>query len=139
MKDHLLHGSRKSNHDSLKYYFADASIDYMQFLEECQKSEEEGKVGQARAPAKAKIRAAAPILPPNKDDGLSKQLKYQQLQIDALVGQVKDLVVVVKDTCSSQGWGRMGLPIMEKETQVRESLPKTEVKPTSRARREGYK
>ena len=109
MKDHLFQGSRKSIRDSLKYCFADASIDYMQFLEECQKSEEEGKAGQARAPAKAKVRAAAAAtLPPNKEDGLSKQLKYQQHQIDALVGQVKDLVAVVKATHSSPRVGKSG-------------------------------
>ena len=47
----------------------------MQFLEECRKSEEEGKAGQVRAPVKAKVRAAVATLPP-KEDGLSKQLKY---------------------------------------------------------------
>ena len=72
----------------------------MQFLEECRKSEEEGKAGQARAPVKAKVRAAAATLPP-KEDGLSKQLEYQQHQIDALVGQMKDLVAVVKATHTS--------------------------------------
>ena len=56
LKDHLFHGSRKSIRDSLKYCFADTSVDYMQFLEECRKSEEEGKAGQARAPVKAKVR-----------------------------------------------------------------------------------
>ena len=96
LKDRLFHGSRKSIRDSLKYCFADTSIDYMQFLEECRKSEEEGKAGQARTPVKAKVRAAA-TLPP-KEHGLSKQLKYQQHQIDALVGQMKDLVAVVKAT-----------------------------------------
>ena len=100
MKDCLFHGSQKSIQDSLKYCFADASIDYMQFLKECRKSEEERKAGQARAPAKAKVRAAAATLPPNRNDELSKQLKYHH-QIDALVGQVKDLVAVVKDTRSS--------------------------------------
>ena len=60
LKDCLFHGSRKSIRDSWKYCFADASIDYMQFLEECQKSEEEGK---ARAPVKAKVRAADTTLP----------------------------------------------------------------------------
>ena len=72
----------------------------MHFLEECRKSEEEGKAGQARAHVKAKVKAAA-TLTPNKDDGLSKQLKYQQHEIDALVGQVKDLVAVVKATHTS--------------------------------------
>ena len=101
LKDRLFHGSRKGIRDSLKYCFADASIDYMQFLEECRKSEEEGKAGQARAPVKAKVKAAAATLTPNKDDGLSKQLKYQQHQIDAFEGQVKDLVAVVKATHTS--------------------------------------
>ena len=101
LKDCLSHGSRKGIRDSLKYCFADASIDYMQFLEECRKSEEEGKAGQARAPVKAKVKAAAATLTPNKDDGLSRQLKYQQHQIDALVGQVKDFVAVVKATHTS--------------------------------------
>ena len=100
LKDCLFHGSRKGIRDSLKYCFADASIDYMQFLEECRKSEEEGKAGQTRAPVKAKVKAAA-TLTPNKDDRLSKQLKYQQHQIDALVWQVKDLVAVVKATHTS--------------------------------------
>ena len=35
LKNHLFHGSRKSIRGSLKYCFADASIEYMQFLEEC--------------------------------------------------------------------------------------------------------
>ena len=48
----------------------------MQFLEECRKSEEEGKDGQTRAPAKAEVRSAADTLPPNKEEGLSKQLEY---------------------------------------------------------------
>ena len=79
----------------------------MQFLEECRKSEEEGKAGQARVPVKVKVRAAAATLPPKKD-GLSKQLKYQQHQIDALVGQMKDLVAVVKATHTSPRVGKNG-------------------------------
>ena len=108
LKDHLFHGSRKGIRDSLKYCFADASIDYMQFLEECRKSEEEGKAGQAMAPVKAMVKAAAATLTPNKDEGLSRQLKYQQHQIDALVGQVKDLVAVVKATHTSSRVGKNG-------------------------------
>ena len=108
LKDCLFHGSRKSIRDSLKYCFADASIDYMQFLGECRKSEEEGRAGQARAPVKAKVKAAAATLTPNKDEGLSRQLKYQQHQIDALVGQVKDLVAVVKATHASSRVGKNG-------------------------------
>ena len=126
LKDHLFHGSRKGIRDSLKYCFADASIDYIQFLEECRKSEEEGKAGQARAPVKAKVKAAAATLTPNKDEGLSRQLKYQQHQIDALVGQVKDLVAVVKATHTSRV-GKNG-HTMGRETQPRVIPPRIEAK-----------
>ena len=63
LKDHLFHGSRKNIRNSVKYCFADASMDYMHFLEECRKSEEEGKAGQAKAAPKAK---AAATVPPTK-------------------------------------------------------------------------
>ena len=109
LKDHLFHGSQKNIRDSLKYCFADALVDYMQFLEECRKAEEEGKVGQAKA--KVKVGAAAATLPPTKDDELSRQLKYQH-QIDALVGQVKNLVSVVKATQPSSREARTGPPLM---------------------------
>ena len=67
----------------------------MHFLEECHKAEDEDKVGQAKAgPPKAKVAAAT--IPPTKEDELAKQLKYQQHQIDTLVGQVKNLVSAVK-------------------------------------------
>ena len=85
LKDHLFHGSR----DSVKYCFTDASLDYMHFLEECRKAEEEGKVGQAKAAIKAKVAAAT--VPCTKEDELTEQPKYQH-QIDALVGQVKSLL-----------------------------------------------
>ena len=85
----------------------------MQFLEECIKSEEEGKDGQAKAKAKAK--AAAVTLPPTKNDELSKQLKYQQHQIDALVGQVKDLVSMVRATQTARV-ARAGTPSYGKST-----------------------
>ena len=80
----------------------------MQFLEECRKSKEGGKAGQARAPVKTKVKAAAATLTPNKDERLSRQLKFQQHQIDALVGQVKDLVAVVKATHTSSRVGKNG-------------------------------
>ena len=68
----------------------------MQFPEECRKSEEEGKDGQAKA--KVKVKTAAVTLPTTKNDQLSKQLKYQQHQINVLVEQVKDLVSIVRAT-----------------------------------------
>ena len=73
-------------------------MDYIHFLEECRKSEEEGKVDQAKAAARVKVKAVAATLPATKEDELNKQLKYQQHQIDALVGQVKNLVSLVRAT-----------------------------------------
>ena len=92
----------------MKYCFADASIDYMQFLEECRRSEEEGKAGQAKAAPKAK--AAAAKVPPTKQDELTKQLRYQQHQKDALVGQVKNLVSGVRATQASSSVARSDNP-----------------------------
>ena len=69
----------------------------MQFLEECRKVEDEDKVGQVKInPPKAKVAAAT--VPPTRHDELAKQLRYQQHQIDTLVGQVKALVSAVKAT-----------------------------------------
>ena len=78
-------------------------MDYMQFLEESRKVEDEDKVGQVKGnPSKAKV--VATTVPPTRDDELTKQLKYQQHQIDTLVGQVKSLVSAVKSTrASSRG------------------------------------
>ena len=85
----------------------------MQFLEECRKSEEEGKDGQAKA--KVKVKASAVTLPPTKNDELSKQHKYQQHQINALVGQVKDLMSMIRATQTSRV-ARAGAPSYGKRT-----------------------
>ena len=97
LKDRLFHGCRKTIRDSVKYCFSDPQVDYMQFLEECRKVEDEDKVGQVKInPPKAKVAAAT--VPPTRDDELAKQLRYQHHQIDTLVGQVKALVSAVKAT-----------------------------------------
>ena len=84
----------------MKYCFADPHMDYMQFLEECRKVEDEDKVGQVKAnPPKAKMAAAT--VPPTREDELTKQLRNQQHQNDTLVGQVKNLVSAVKSTRAS--------------------------------------
>ena len=86
---------RRVSGDSVKYCFADPRIDYMHLLEECRKAEDEDKVGQIKSiPSKAKVAAAT--VPPTREDELAKQLRYQQHQIDALVGQVKNLVSAVQ-------------------------------------------
>ena len=48
LKDCLFHGCKKSIWDSVKYCFADPHIDYMHFLEECRKAEDEDKVGASQ-------------------------------------------------------------------------------------------
>ena len=110
LKDHLVHGSRKSIHDSVKYCFADASVDYMHFLEECRKSENGGKAGQAKAATRVKAKAAAATLPPTKEEELTKQLKYQQHQRDTLVGQMKNFISLVGATQPSSSVARTGNP-----------------------------
>ena len=62
LRDHLFHGCKKSIQDSIKFCFTDPCLDYMHFLRECRKAEEEGKVGQAKAGTKVKV-AAATVLP----------------------------------------------------------------------------
>ena len=103
LKDRLFYGCRKNIRDSVKYCFSDPQVDYMQFLEECRKVEDEDRRGQLKSnPPKAKVAAAT--IPPTRDEELTRQLKYQQHQIDTLVGQVKNLVSAVKATrASSRG------------------------------------
>ena len=97
LKDCLFHGCKKSIWDSVKYCFADPHVDYMHFLEDCHKAEDEDMVRQVKAsPPKAKVVAAT--IPPTREDKLTKQLKYHQHQIDILVGQVKNLLSAVKAT-----------------------------------------
>ena len=119
LKDRLFHGCKKSIWDSVKYCFADPRIDYMHFLEECRKAEVEDKVGQIKTnPQKAKVAAAT--VPPTREDELAKQLRYQQYQIDALVGQVKNLVSAVKATrVSSRGANTTGGPGMQTQNSWR--------------------
>ena len=57
-------------------------------------------MGQVKPnPPKAKVAPAT--VPPTRDDELTRQLKYQQHQIDTLVGQVKNLVSAVRATRTS--------------------------------------
>ena len=117
-KDCLFHGCKKSIQDSVKYCFADPHIDYMHFLEECRKAEDEDKVGQTKPnPPKAKVAAAT--IPPTREDELAKQLRYQQHQIDTLVGQVKSLVSAVKATRASSRGATTGGPGMHTQNTCR--------------------
>ena len=95
LKDCLFHGCKKSILDSVKYCFANPHVDYIHFLEECHKAEDEDKVGQAKAgPTKAKVAAAT--IPPTREDKLAKWLKYQQHQIDTFWGRLKTWCQLLK-------------------------------------------
>ena len=73
LKDRLFHGCKKSIWDSVKYCFTDPHVDYMHFLEECRKAEDEDKVDQIKTkPPNAKVAAAT--VPPTREEELSKQL-----------------------------------------------------------------
>ena len=73
LKDRLFHGCQKSARDSVKYHHADPSVDYMTFLEECRKAEDEDRAGKPKTKGKLKIAAATISSTPN--DALAKQLK----------------------------------------------------------------
>ena len=77
LRDRLFHGYQKSIRDSVKYRHADPSVEYMTFLEECRKVEDEDGVGKSKSKGKVKI-AAATAIPSSQNDALAKQLKRQQ-------------------------------------------------------------
>ena len=61
-------------------------------------------MGQQAKTGPTKAKVAAATIPPTREAELAKQLKYQQHQIDTLVGQVKNLVSAVKSArASSKG------------------------------------
>ena len=141
LKDYPFHGCKKSIRDSVKYCFTDPHVDYIQFLEECHKVEDEDKVRQVKAgPPKAKVTAAT--IPPTREDESAKQLKYQQHQIDTLVDQVKNLVSAVKATRDSSrgvitgGPGRQPQNIWRADSRGRglstQTSPQTTPQPRSR-------
>ena len=58
LKDRLFHGCQKGIRDSVKYRHADTTVDYMSFLEECRKAEDEDGVGKVKPKGKIKVAAA---------------------------------------------------------------------------------
>ena len=93
LKDHLVHGCKKSIQDSVKYCFANLHIDYMHSLRNAKKQRMRIKWVNEPRQAQQKPRQQ-----------LAKQLKYQQHKIDTLVRQVKNLVSAVKSArVSSKG------------------------------------
>ena len=94
LKDRLFHGCQKSVWDSVKYCHADPSVDYMTFLEECRKAEDEDRAGKPKTKGKLKIAAATISSTPN--DALAKQLKRQQQQFDTLMGKVQSMITTLQ-------------------------------------------
>ena len=94
LKDRLFHGCPKSVRDSVKYHHADSSVDYMTFLEECGKAEDEDRAGKPKTKGKLKIVAATISSTPN--DAFAKQLKRQQQQFDTLMGKVQSMITTLQ-------------------------------------------
>ena len=61
LKDRLFHGCQKSIRDSVKYRHADPSVEYMTFLGECRKAEDEDGIGKSQSNGRLKIAAARAI------------------------------------------------------------------------------
>ena len=70
LKDRLFHGSHKCIWDSVKYCHADSKVDYLTFLEECRKAEDEDRIGQTKF--KGKLKAAAATILSTKSDEIAK-------------------------------------------------------------------
>ena len=58
LKDRLFHGCQKGIRDSVKYRHADTTVDYMTFLEECRRVEDEDGMGKIKPKGKVKVAAA---------------------------------------------------------------------------------
>ena len=87
LKDRLFHGCQKGIRDSVMYRHADTTVDYMNFLEECRKAQDEDGVGKIEPKGKVKVAAATTTASsPSYSDAFAKQLKKQQQQFDALMG-----------------------------------------------------
>ena len=94
LKDRLFHGCQKSVRDSVKYHHADPSVDYMIFLGECRKAEDEDRGGKPKPKGKLKIAAATISSSPNV--AFVKPLKRQQQQFDTLMGKVQSMITTLQ-------------------------------------------
>ena len=98
LKDRLFHGCQKGIRDSVKYRHADTTVDYMTFLEECRKAEDEDGVGKMKQKGKVKVAAATTTAtsPSTYNDVFAKQLRKQQQQFEALMGKVQAMVTTLQ-------------------------------------------
>ena len=97
LKDRLFHGCQKGIRDSVKYRHADTTVDYMSFLEECRKAENEDGMGKVKTKGKIEVAAATTTTSsPSYSDAFAKQLKKQQQQFDALMSKVQAMVTTLQ-------------------------------------------
>ena len=97
LKDRLFHGCQKGIRDSVKYRHTDTTVDYMTFLEECRKAEDEDGVSMIKPKGKVKVAAATSTASsPSYSDAFAKQLKKQQQQFDALISKVQAMVTTLQ-------------------------------------------
>ena len=114
LKDWLFHGCQKGIRDSVKYRHADTTVDYMTFLEECRKAEDEDEVGKVKPKGKIKVAAATTTTSsPSYSDAFAKQLKKQQQQFDAPMDIIQAMVTTLQShnaqATSSFHWGALHL------------------------------
>ena len=98
LKDRLFHGCQKGIRDSVKYRHADTTVDYMTFLEECRKAEDEDGVSKSRPKGKVKVAAATTSTPSPStyNDAFSRQLRKQQQQFDTLMSKEQAMVTTLQ-------------------------------------------
>ena len=109
LRDRLFHGCQKSIWDSVKYHHADPSVDYITFLEECSKAEDEDRAGKTKS--KGKLKIAAATISSTTNDALAKQSKRQQQQFDTLMGKVQTMITTVQThTAQASSPFRQGNP-----------------------------
>ena len=79
----------------MKYHHADPSVDYMTFLEECRKADDEYPQ-QDKPKSKGKVKIAASTISSTQNDALAKQLKRQLQQFDTLKGNVQSIIATLQ-------------------------------------------
>ena len=94
LKDRLFYGCQKGIRDSVKYRHADTTVEYMTFLEECRKAEDEDGVGKSKPKGKVKLllQLTSTPSPSTYNEAFSRQLKKQQQQFDALMSKIQAIV-----------------------------------------------
>ena len=97
LKDRLFYGWQKGIRDSVKYRHADTTVDYMTFLEECRKAEDQDGVGKSKPKGKVKVAAATTSTSPSTyNEAFSRQLRKQQQQFDTLMSKVQAMVTTLQ-------------------------------------------